>query len=282
MPKVNFPKYENAEGFSTIPDGEYKVEVVKVDIRDTNAGDEMWGLHLKIIEGQFANRKLFDNMVFSSNPNCMKRVKHICSHLGIDVSAEVELEDDMLIGRKCIVETFIDEYKGESRSKVKFAGYKSLEPAKETKSTKAPVAQKAVQDAASRYDPPVEETPASGGKKSRRYTMPPKGDLAGAAQTANQGTPGSIPAVISSKQRTELFEKFTSLGLGSDDEGKGLMIGVVEEITGKDSTAGMTPQEFYSVMQILKAVKDGVELQTWLDIEREKREKSPPDKEALF
>lgn len=130
MPKVDFSKYDEADGFTPIPDGQYEVEVDKVEERSTHGGDEMWGLRLKITKGEYENRFIFDNMVFSAN--AMKRVKLICSRMGFDVSGEVDLKPDMLLGRRCIVETEIEDYEDDNgkvkkQNKIPFAGYYRIE-----------------------------------------------------------------------------------------------------------------------------------------------------------
>lgn len=129
MPIVNFPDH-NESAFNPVPEGEYEVEVVKIEPRSTYAGDEMWGLHLRIVSGPHAGRKIFDNMVFSEA--AMNRVKLICSRLGIDVSKQMDLTENMLLGKHCIIKTVIREYEDRERVKklkneIPFAGYKRID-----------------------------------------------------------------------------------------------------------------------------------------------------------
>ena len=126
MPKIDFDKHEEPSDYSPIPEGEYLVEVEKVEERSTNAGDEMWSLTFAVVEGEYAGRKVWDNMVFSEA--AMGRVKLICSRMGLSVKGEVDLKPSMLMGRRVIVDTYHEEYEDndgntKTKSSIPFAGY---------------------------------------------------------------------------------------------------------------------------------------------------------------
>ena len=85
------------------------------------------------LEGEYEGRCIFDNMVFNDNDSLRRRVKHICSSLGLDASDKVDLQPSAFKGRKCHVTVEVKDYIGkdgaEKRSnEVLFKGY---EPAKE-------------------------------------------------------------------------------------------------------------------------------------------------------
>lgn len=126
MPKIDFNTIEDAEDFSPIPEGKYACRMAEIEEASTKHGDEMWKLRLEVVEGPHAGRYLFDNLVFSQA--AMKRVKLICSRLGIDVSGEVDLTPAMLKGRPCRVAVETEEYEDHEgrrrkRNVVPFAGY---------------------------------------------------------------------------------------------------------------------------------------------------------------
>ena len=90
------------------------------------------------MEGEHEGRKIFDNMVFSEK--ALKRVKLICSRLGLDVSGELDLTPDMLKGRACLVTVETQEYvndegRNKKRNVVPFAGYERIETDGATVST---------------------------------------------------------------------------------------------------------------------------------------------------
>ena len=68
----------------------------------------MWKLRFEVLDGEYRGRYIFDNMVFSDA--ALKRVKLICSRLGLDVSGEVELTPEVIMGRKCWVTVETEEY----------------------------------------------------------------------------------------------------------------------------------------------------------------------------
>ncbi len=129
MPKIDFSTVEDAKTFVPIPAGEYVVEINSIEETTTSHGDELWKLRLKIHEGPHAGRYVFDNLVFS--PKAMKRVKLLCSRLGLDITGEVDLTPRMLRGKQCRVtvdvEDFIDdEGRERKRNNIGFAAYEAL------------------------------------------------------------------------------------------------------------------------------------------------------------
>ena len=126
MPKIDFNTIEDAKDFSPLPEGKYSCKLAEIEEASTKNGDEMWKLRLEVVEGAHAGRYVFDNLVFSAA--AMKRVKLICSRLGIDVSGEVNLTPAMLKGRPCRVTVATEEYEDNEgrrrkRNVVPFAGY---------------------------------------------------------------------------------------------------------------------------------------------------------------
>lgn len=117
----NAPKDENA-----VPEGEYLCEVVSAEEKRTTGGDEMLNMKFKILDGKQTGRFLFDNMVFSRS--AMRRVKIISAALGLPTQGKVEINEELLRGRQVFLTTKHEEYGGETRSKVEFAGYRQVPP----------------------------------------------------------------------------------------------------------------------------------------------------------
>lgn len=101
MPKVDLSKVPDQEGFASIPTGEYRAVIETIYERQSNKGDEMWGVLWRIIEGDYVGRGVFDNLTFSEK--AMWRVKLVCSRLDIDVSGEIDLIPSMLHGKQCFI-----------------------------------------------------------------------------------------------------------------------------------------------------------------------------------
>lgn len=133
MVEINFDDVEDVQDFTPVPEGEYMVKVADVTEDETQYGDDIWGLKLEIINGEYSGRYVFDNMVFSEK--ALKRVKLICSRLGIDTSGTVDLTPDMLMDKQCAVDVVITEYithneegaeQKKKKNSIPFAGYKRV------------------------------------------------------------------------------------------------------------------------------------------------------------
>ena len=126
MPKIDFSQIDDVQDFSPLPDGDYLCRLAEIEESTTQYDDELWKLKFEVIEGEYAGRYIFDNMVFSEA--ALKRAKLICSRLGLNVSGEIDLTPGMIEGRTCYLTVEIEEYEdNEGRTKkrnvVPFAGY---------------------------------------------------------------------------------------------------------------------------------------------------------------
>jgi hypothetical protein len=126
MPKIDFSKVGDVQDFTPLPAGQYLARLVGVEEASTQHGDEMWKLRFEVVDGPHAGRLIFDNLVFSDA--AMKRVKLICSRLGLDVSKELSLTPETIKGRTARLTVEVEPYEDtEGRSKqrnvVPFAGY---------------------------------------------------------------------------------------------------------------------------------------------------------------
>ena len=142
MPRL--PKGEMAGDFTPVPDGSYLCEVAEVRDRnedggslETQHGDDMFRIRFEIVRGPYAGRNIWDNMVFSEK--AYPRVRLMCKRMGIDISEDVDVTPQLLMGRQVIVTTIIEERpneEGEMRkyNVVPFAGY---EPAEEGRAGKS-------------------------------------------------------------------------------------------------------------------------------------------------
>jgi len=126
MPKIDFGHVDDVQDFSPVPAGKYLCRLVGLEEASTQNGDEMWKLRFEIIKGPHAGRLIFDNLVFSEA--ALKRVKLICSRLGLDVSKELDLTPELIKGRVAILTVDTEPYEDaegrkKQRNTVPFAGY---------------------------------------------------------------------------------------------------------------------------------------------------------------
>ena len=126
MPKVDFTDVGEVADFAPIPDGEYLVRIVDIEIDRTKSGDEMWKLRWSVTSGEFAGRLLFDNLVFSQK--ALSRVKLICGCCGVDTNGAVDLEPVMLLDKQTLISTYQEEYtddQGRTKisNRIPFEGY---------------------------------------------------------------------------------------------------------------------------------------------------------------
>jgi Protein of unknown function (DUF669) len=130
MPRIDFSSVEDAKDYTPIPEGEYLCRIDKVEEALTGAGNEMWKLRLAVVSGEHKGRFLFDNLVFSEK--ALKRAKFVCRCLGVDVSGEIDLTPEMIVGKQANVRVEIEEYVDDEghekkRNRVPFAGYDKTE-----------------------------------------------------------------------------------------------------------------------------------------------------------
>ena len=140
MPRIDFNRVDDVQDFSPLPDGRYLCRLAEVEEAATQYGDEMWKLRFVVESGPHRGRYIFDNMVFSDA--ALKRVKLICSRLGLDVSRELDLTPALIKGRSCYVTVETEEYEDyegntKQRNVVPFAGYDRADGALAPASPKA-------------------------------------------------------------------------------------------------------------------------------------------------
>jgi len=128
-PEINFDAIPDADSYEPLPDGDYVCYLDTIEEATTKNGNDMWKLTWVIEDGEHAGRKIFDNMVFSER--AMRRIKLICSRLGLDTTGTVNLTPDMLAMKRAVVSVMTEEYvnaEGQTRQRnaVPFEGYERI------------------------------------------------------------------------------------------------------------------------------------------------------------
>jgi len=127
---VNF---SDVEDFEAIPEGEYAVEIDKVEVRRNKADDgDYLNWEFVVLDGDYENRRLW--LITSLKPTALFRLKSVFEQLDVLDSDEMELEydDDQEVtsssgprllypdveGLEATVKVKVDMYDGKERNKV--------------------------------------------------------------------------------------------------------------------------------------------------------------------
>lgn len=93
-PTINVD-FSDVDSFEPLPEGQYDVEIDKVEVRENKAGDGLYlNWELIVLDGEYENRRLW--MITSLKPQALFRLKQVLEDLGVtdDEDEEVELEYD--------------------------------------------------------------------------------------------------------------------------------------------------------------------------------------------
>jgi len=115
--------FTEKKDFSPVPDGEYPVEIKKINLRQTRNRNKMWNIEFEIVAGEYEGRKIWDNLVKTDNSEWKFQNLFIaCGYGGDEVKngGHVYVSDngDELLGKNLIVEVSTEEYNGEERNKI--------------------------------------------------------------------------------------------------------------------------------------------------------------------
>lgn len=97
MPTINV-NLADVDSFEPLPEGEYDIEVDKVEVRMNKAGDGLYlNWELAVLDGDYENRKLW--MITSLKETALFRLKQVFEDLDLidedDDEVEIEYDDDV-------------------------------------------------------------------------------------------------------------------------------------------------------------------------------------------
>ena len=116
MPKVDIPEEK------PIKEGWCLARVDEIEEKQTSRGDEMWAVKFRILEGDDEGEIVKDNIVFSRAAS--KRLRIIAKAFGLPAVGAVDFERHDIEGRTVRIEVALEDYKGETKAKVTFSGYR--------------------------------------------------------------------------------------------------------------------------------------------------------------
>ena len=128
----DFSQVQDTQSFVSIPEGAYDCRIAEVREGLARDGSVRWSFRLEVLRGEYAGRTGgWDALTWSERG--ISRVKRTLEIFGMDVSGEVDLEPNDLIGLAAHV-TFEAEEREDSmtgkrtlRLRVPYAGYARLE-----------------------------------------------------------------------------------------------------------------------------------------------------------
>ncbi len=91
--------YGTAEEIKSIPKGKYVAVIDKAEEAVTSTSKPMWKVTFKIVEGEFAGRKIFENFVIDNEHGC-KRFCSLIKHSGNQLSENINYLSTHFEGRR--------------------------------------------------------------------------------------------------------------------------------------------------------------------------------------
>lgn len=154
-------------GFDPIPAGDYPAQIINTELSHSQGGDLMLNITWQVMEGEYAERLLFDRVMLSGSDKAVafgkRKIKTIADAIGHPNPNRVENSEE-LHGLPCLIVVVIKPYQGEDRNEVR--DYKSQakaavpvaansNSAPTTKTSAAPPPPRKTQ-AQTPFDPPAE------------------------------------------------------------------------------------------------------------------------------
>lgn len=118
MARVDVPAFDQVSSeFQPVPEGQYAVTIEATDLTTTKDSKQpLMKVTYNIAEGEFAGRKIFDNLTFGQM--ALWRVKKLCEASGAPYdSGGFNTED--LVGRPLQIIVMQEVYEGKPQNKVR-------------------------------------------------------------------------------------------------------------------------------------------------------------------
>jgi len=110
-----------AQSFEVIPKGIYPAVVENVEFKMSSTDQPMWSITFVLTDGDFAGRKIFDNMSFA--PKALPFTKARLARLAPELisnrfNPKAIAESGDLIGKTIKLKTKIEPYNGEDQTRI--------------------------------------------------------------------------------------------------------------------------------------------------------------------
>ena len=120
--KVDFTGVEN---YTRCEEGQHIAKLVKIEEKETQAGDDMMVATFEVTMGESKGARVFENFVLTEK--ALWKLKGYLEAVGMKAEGKVVIDFDKLLGKACIIEVAHEEYNGTIRAKIN--EYKSLDQA---------------------------------------------------------------------------------------------------------------------------------------------------------
>lgn len=104
-------------GGRSVPDGEYLMEVLSVEEKETNAGDSTYlAWKWKVVDGAYKGATIYDNT--SLKATALWRLKSLLECLGVEASGKLSLNFSELRGKRLRAEVANETYQGKQKPRI--------------------------------------------------------------------------------------------------------------------------------------------------------------------
>ena len=112
---VDFSGVES--GGRAVPDGEYLLEVVSIEEKESSEGNAYLAWKWKVSDGAYKGASIYDNT--SLKPTALWRLKTLLECLGVDVAGgKMALNFKEYIGKTCLVMVANETYQGKQKPRI--------------------------------------------------------------------------------------------------------------------------------------------------------------------
>lgn len=106
---------EQSSSFEPMPAGSYFTKIIKAEVKKSSKGNDMISVQHEIISGEFAGRKVFDNIMLMQESAF--KMKQYAEVMGVESGDEIDTADFM--NKECCVQLGQREYNGSIQNDVK-------------------------------------------------------------------------------------------------------------------------------------------------------------------
>ena len=108
--------FTGVESFTRCDEGQHIAKLIKLEEKQSQAGDDMLVGTFEVIKGDSKGSKVFEN--FPLTQKALWKLKTYFEAIGIKAEGKIKIDLDKLIGRVCIIEVIHEEYNGSLRAKI--------------------------------------------------------------------------------------------------------------------------------------------------------------------
>ncbi len=113
---------EEGGSYTLLPEGTYVFNVAEVEDKTTKNEDPMMNVMFTVAVGEFAGKKVWDNIIIPEPGSPAEKIKgrtmHFLHCINEPYEGKFEWNSDMWVGKAVSMRIFHEEYNGKTRAKV--------------------------------------------------------------------------------------------------------------------------------------------------------------------